>query len=311
MTDVVEPRTPEPTSAPPTSQPSASTDAAPKAPSRQGGGPWLFRLAAAWLIFIVVVTVLFAIFGDSLPLLSDPTERNADAIKQGPSRDHLFGTATFGQDVLSRVVEGGRISLFVATVVTAIGIIVGGAMGLLAGYYRGWVDTLVRLVVNVTLSIPALLLVIFIVAVRSQSLANVIFAVTLLAIPALARIVRASTLQVADLEYVKAAEVLGAKRFSILVREVLPNVMPTLISFAFLTTGIILVAESTLSFLGLSVEAPTITWGSIISEGRISFSETPHMVFLPALVLFLTVLSLNFVGDQLLKRYDIRETAIG
>jgi peptide/nickel transport system permease protein len=134
--------------------------------------------------------------------------------------------------------------------------------------------------------------------------------VSLLAIPALARIVRGATLQVADRDYVKAAQVLGVKKLTILWREVLPNVMPTLVSFAFLTFGIVLVAESSLSFLGLSVEAPTITWGSIIGEGRIKFNETPHMVFLPSAVLFLTVLSLNFVGDQLLKRFDIKEAGI-
>ncbi len=267
---------------------------------------WLFIFASAWLILVVVVTI----FGEALPFVSDPDERNADLIKASPSWDHWFGNATFGQDVFSRVVVGGRISLFVAAVVTTIGIVHGGSLGLLAGYLRGWVDSIVRLFITVTLSVPALLLVIFIVAVRGQSLANVIFAVSLLAIPALARIVRASTLQVADREYVRAAEVVGAKKGSILIREVLPNVMPTLISFAFLTTGIILVAESSLSFLGLSVEAPTITWGSIIAEGRISFQDTPHMVFLPAMVLFLTVLSLNFVGDHLLKRYDIRESAL-
>ena len=267
---------------------------------------WLFIFASAWLILVVVVTI----FGEALPFVSDPDERNADLIKASPSWDHWFGNATFGQDVFSRVVVGGRISLFVAAVVTTIGIVLGGSLGLLAGYLRGWVDSIVRLFITVTLSVPALLLVIFIVAVRGQSLANVIFAVSLLAIPALARIVRASTLQVADREYVRAAEVVGAKKGSILIREVLPNVMPTLISFAFLTTGIILVAESSLSFLGLSVEAPTITWGSIIAEGRISFQDTPHMVFLPAMVLFLTVLSLNFVGDHLLKRYDIRESAL-
>ena len=153
-------------------------------------------------------------------------------------------------------------------------------------------------------------LVIFIVAIRSQSLFTVIVAVSLLAIPALARIVRGATLQVADRDYVKAAQVLGVKKLTILWREVLPNVMPTLVSFAFLTFGIVLVAESSLSFLGLSVEAPTITWGSIIGEGRIKFNETPHMVFLPSAVLFLTVLSLNFVGDQLLKRFDIKESGI-
>lgn len=267
---------------------------------------YLYWFAVAWLVLVVVVVLL----GEALPFVDDPNERNADLIKAEPSWSHWFGNATFGQDVFSRVVVGGRISLFVAGVVTVIGIGVGGALGLLAGYLRGWVDSVVRFIITVTLSIPALLLVIFIVAIRDQSLTVVIVAVSLLSIPALARIVRASTLQVADREFVKAAEVIGAKKLPILIREVLPNVMPTLISFAFLTTGIVLVAESTLSFLGLSVEAPTITWGSIISEGRIDFQETPHMVFMPALVLFLTVLSLNFVGDELLKKFDIRESAL-
>jgi peptide/nickel transport system permease protein len=266
-------------------------------------GRIIYLLSAGWLILVVVVVF----FGELLPFVQDPDELDADKIKAGPSRENWFGNATFGQDVFSRVVIGGRISLVVAASVTVIGIVVGGLMGLLAGYLRGWWDSIMRVIINVTLSIPALLLVIFIVAVRGQSLLNVILAVSLLAIPALARIVRASTLQVADRDFVKAAEVLGVKKSSILFREVLPNVMPTMISFAFLTTGIVLVVESTLAFLGLSVEAPTITWGSIVAEGRITFDETPHMVFLPGLVLFLTVLSLNFVGDYLLKRYDIRE----
>ncbi len=276
----------------------------PKRPASQHN--WLFILAAGWLI----VVLFFVVFGRWLPFIQDPTAKDAQAIAQSPSWDHWFGTATFGQDVFARVVEGGRISLFVGATVTFIGIFLGGLLGLLAGYLRGWVDSLVRLLISVTLAIPALLLVIFIVTIQGQSLKNVILAVSLLAIPALARIVRASTLQVADRDYVKAAQVLGVKKGSILVREVLPNVMPTLVSFAFLTFGIILVAESSLSFLGLSVEAPTITWGSIIAEGRIKFSDTPHMVFLPGAVLFLTVLSLNFVGDQMLKRFDIKESGL-
>jgi peptide/nickel transport system permease protein len=267
---------------------------------------WIFRFSVAWLVIVIVVVAL----GELLPFVSDPNERNRDLINASPSWSNWFGNATFGQDVFSRVVVGGRISLFIALMVTAIGIVVGGIMGLLAGYLRGWVDSIMRLIITVTLSIPALLLVIFIVTIRDQSLLTVIFAVSLLAIPALGRIVRASTLQVADRDFVKAAEVLGVRKTSILIREVLPNVMPTMISFAFLTTGIVLVVESSLSFLGLSVEAPTITWGAIIAEGRIKFSETPHMVFLPGLVLFLTVLSLNLVGDQLLRRYDIREASL-
>lgn len=275
---------------------------APGAPARS----LLFPLASGWLVIVVVMCVV----GPWLPFIDDPDARNADAISQGPSWDHWFGTASFGQDVFARVLVGGRISLFVGFMVTFIGIVGGGLLGLLAGYLRGWVDSVVRVIINVTLSVPALLLVIFIVSIRGQSLLNVILAVSLLAVPALARIVRASTLQVADRDFVKAARVLGVKKLSILLREVLPNVMPTLVSFSFLTFGIILVAEGSLSFLGLSVEAPTITWGSIIGEGRIQFSETPHMVFLPGLVLFLTVLALNFVGDHLLKRYDIRESGL-
>lgn len=284
----------------------AAPDVAAPAKAKAKSGNWTFRFAVGWLILVVLVSAL----GELLPFVSDPNERNADAISQGPSWDHWFGTASFGQDVFSRVVVGGRISLFVGFMVTVIGIGLGGVLGLLAGYLRGWFDSIVRVIISVTLAIPALLLVIFIVAIRNQSLGTVIIAVSLLAIPALARIVRASTLQVADRDYVKAAQVLGVKKLSILVREVLPNVMPTLVSFAFLTFGIVLVAESSLSFLGLSVEAPTITWGSIIGEGRIKFDETPHMVFLPGAVLFLTVLSLNFVGDQLLKRFDIKESGI-
>jgi peptide/nickel transport system permease protein len=251
-----------------------------------------------------------ALVGKWLPFVDDPNAKDPSKINQGPSWSHWFGTATFGQDVFARVVEGSRISLLVGFAVTAIGIFFGGLLGLFAGYFRGWFDSVVRVIISVTLAIPALLLVIFIVAIRDQSLQTVIIAVSLLAIPALARIVRGSTLQVADRDYVKAAQVLGVKRFEILFKEVLPNVMPTLVSFAFLTFGIVLVAESSLSFLGLSVEAPTITWGSIIGEGRIKFEETPHMVFLPGAVLFLTVLSLNFVGDQLLKRFDIKESGI-
>jgi peptide/nickel transport system permease protein len=268
--------------------------------------PWSYYLALAWL----AIVIFFVVFGEWLPWVDDPNARDSSAITQPPSWEHWFGTASFGQDVFSRVVVGGRISLFVGFMVTAIGIIVGGALGMLAGYLRGWVDSVVRLIINATLSVPALLLVIFIVTIRGQSLWSVIIAVSLLAIPSLARIVRASTLQVAERDFVKASEVLGVRRASILVREVLPNVMPTLVSFSFLTFGIILVVEGSLSFLGLSIEAPAITWGSIINEGRAKFRDTPYMVFIPGAVLFLTVLSLNFVGDHLLKRFDIKESGL-
>ena len=265
----------------------------------------VFWLSVAW----IVVLVVFVVLGDLNPLVPAPDERDRELINAAPTWSSPMGNTNFGESVFAQTVIGGRISIFIASVVTAIGIIVGGGLGLLAGYLKGWVDGVVRLVINVTLSVPALLLVIFIVVVRGRSTLNIIIAVSVLAIPALARIMRASTLQVADREFVKAAEVLGVKRSAILVREVLPNVMPTLLSFAFLTTGIVLVAESSLAFLGLGPIGET-SWGTIIATGRIKFNDAPHVVFGPAIVLFLTVLALNLAGDRLLKRFDIREAGI-
>ena len=294
--------------APDIARASAAADVAVERAGRSTRRNWVFGAAVTWLVVVAVM----ALVGEWLPFVKDPTEKNARAIAQGPSWSNWFGTDTFGQDVFAQVVQGSRISLFVGFAVTFVGIVVGGLLGLLAGYLRGWFDSVIRVIINVTLAIPALLLVIFIVAIRDQSLTTVVIAVSLLAIPALARIVRGSTLQVADRDYVKAAQVLGVRKGSILWREVLPNVMPTLVSFAFLTFGIVLVAEGSLSFLALSVEAPTVTWGSIIAEGRnlMNTKSKVHMVLFPGVVLFLTVLSLNFVGDQLLKRFDIKEAGI-
>lgn len=271
--------------------------------TRRRSSSWIVWASVVWLVVLGV----FVVLGELNPLVSGSDEWDADLINAGPSWSHWFGNDSFGQDVFARTIIGGRISLTIALAVTFIGMAVGGTLGLLAGYFRGWFDSVIRLIINVTLSVPALLLVIFIVTVRGRSIWNVIFAVSLLSIPALARIVRASTLQVADRDYVKAAEVLGVKRLTILLREVAPNVMPTMVSFAFLTTGIVLVAEGALSFLGLSVPPPDYTWGSIIAAGRDNFQDAPHVVYCPAAVLFLTVLALNFVGDRLLKRFDVKE----
>ena len=265
----------------------------------------VFWLSITWL----VVLLIFVILGDNNPLVPDPDLKDRDLINAAPTWSSPMGNTSFGESVFAQTVVGGRISIFIATMVTAIGIVVGGGLGLLAGYLKGWVDGVIRLVINVTLSVPALLLVIFIVVVRGRSTGNIILAVSLLAIPALARIMRASTLQVADREFVKASEVLGVRRGAILIRDVLPNVMPTLLSFAFLTTGIVLVAESSLAFLGLGPIGET-SWGTIIAQGRSKFADAPHVVFGPAIVLFLTVLALNLAGDRLLKRFDIRESGI-
>ncbi len=277
-------------------------------------------LSIAWLVLLSGAALL----APQLGFLDDPNELGTEFLacppinlpvvdilecEQSAGWDHPFGTNALGQDILAQVVWGGRVSLLVGLVGTAVGITLGGLLGLLAGYYRGWVDTIVSGVISAMLSIPALVLVSFIIAMRdARTVGNVMLAVCILAVPSLARIVRAKTLEFADREFVQAAKVLGAKDRRIVFREILPNVMPAMVSFAFLAVGIIIVAESSLSFLGQSVERPTATWGKIVADGVGKMDEGgAHMVLMPSLVLFFTVLALNYIGDRFLKRFDIRE----
>ncbi len=291
---------------------------------RGRAGEIVFWVCVAWLAAITLLSVLAPWLG----FLKDPDELSADftacpgwfdALDALPvlafnceattGLDHPFGTNALGQDVFAQVAHGGRVSLWVGFVGTVVGITVGGLMGLLSGYYRGWIDTIVSGAISVLLSIPALVLVAFIIAMRdARTVGNVILAVCVLAVPSLARIVRSTTLQYAEREFVQAARVLGARDRRILFREILPNVMPAMVSFAFLALGIIIVAEASLSFLGQSVERPVATWGKIVADGRDKLDEGgAHLVLVPSGVLFLTVVSLNYIGDRLLKRFDIRE----
>ncbi len=289
--------------------------------SRRGrAGNVFFWFSIAWLVVLAGASLL----APQLGFLDDPNDLSADFLACPPldlpvvdllecektaGWDHPFGTNALGQDIFSQVIWGGRVSLFVGLVGTIVGITVGGLLGLVAGYYRGWVDIIVSGIISAMLSIPALVLVSFIIAMRdARTVGNVVLAVCILAVPSLARIVRAKTLEYADREFVQAAKVLGAKDRRILFQEILPNVMPAMVSFAFLAIGIIIVAESSLSFLGQSVERPTATWGKIVADGVGKMDEGgAHMVLMPSLVLFVTVLALNFIGDQFLKRFDIRE----
>lgn len=271
------------------------------------------RFARIFLWFCVawmVAISLLALLAPVLPFVKDPQALGAGEPLAGPNSTNWFGTDALGRDVFAQVAWGGRVSLLVGLVGTVVGMSLGGLLGLLAGYYRRGVDGFVSGLIAVMLSIPALVLVSFIVALRGQDLANVMLAVCILAVPSLARIVRSATLQYAEREFVQAAHVLGARDRRILFREILPNVMPAMVSFAFLALGIIIVAEGALSFLGLSVERPTPTWGKVVSDGLGQMEDAPHLVLFPSLVLFLTVLALNYIGDDLLKRFDIRESML-
>jgi peptide/nickel transport system permease protein len=192
----------------------------------------------------------------------------------------------------------------------AIGMLVGGTLGLIAGYFRGAIDTVITALANILLAFPPLILALALVSFMGQNLRNVIIALAILSIPSLTRITRAATLTFSQREFVMASRTLGASHWRVITREVLPNVVPPMASFALLAIAVVVVAEGALSFLGLSVEAPTPSWGGIINEGRDILDEAPHVALIPCAVMFVTLLALNYVGDKLRQIWDVREVRL-
>lgn len=223
---------------------------------------------------------------------------------------YLLGTDSIGRDILSRLVHGARVSLLIGLLSPLIGLLVGGALGVLAGYYRGRVEGVVVAAMDIILAFPALVLLLGITFYLGPSLPNLILALGFLSVPASARVARANTLSLAGREFVLAAKAMGASDLYILVREIVPNVVMPLLVFAMLLVAVLIVAEGTLSFLGLSVPAPTPSWGAMIEEGRELLDEAPHVTMIPAAAMCLTVLSFNLLGDRLRGLIDPRESRL-
>ena len=263
-------------------------------------------LSAGWLILVIASAVLAPWLG----FLDDPHKPLAGPPEEGPSWSNWFGTDQLGRDMFARSVWGGRLSLSIAGPAVGIGIVVGGVLGVMAGYFGKWIDLTISSVVNVALALPALVFALFIVTMLGQSYLNVTIAVTILTIPAIARIARAQALRFAAREFVTVADMMGAKWPRLLFREVLPNVVPALASIAFLAMGIVIIAEGSLSFIGVSVGSPSITWGNILSAGKGRLEDAPHIALITGGVMFVTLMALNFVGDEMLRRLDVREARI-
>ena len=281
----------------------AEVEPAPAIPTRRG--LLIFWLAVAW-ITIVVST---AIAADWLPLAS-PSDMDLLARRAGPSADHWLGTDALGRDMLSRLVFGARISLTVGLIAPLLGLVIGGGLGMLAGYFRGRFESLVVGGIDVLLAFPPLVLALAITTYLGQSVLNVTITLGILSIPTLARVARAATLTFAEREFVTAARALGAGHGRILMRELLPNIALPLIPFFLLAVAVIIVVEGALSFLGLGVPQPAPSWGAMIAEGRDSLDTAPSIAFLPAGAMFLTVLAFNMVGDRLRASTDPRQAAL-
>lgn len=266
---------------------------------------WGARVSALWLTALVLAAVL-------APLLPLPSYEEGELIVMltTPSAEHWLGTDSLGRDILARSIWGARVSLLVAAGSVSVGLLIGGALGLVAGYFGGRTDALVMGGMTVMLSFPALILAIAIVSSLGPDLRNVVLAIGVLFIPAFARIARANTLVFREREFVRAAVALGATLPRILLREILPNLIPSLLSYGLLMVAVAILAEAALGFLGLSVRPPLPSWGGMIGSERGNLSEAPHAVFLPALMMFVTTLSVNVLGERGRRLFDIKAQAL-
>jgi len=275
----------------------------PVAKRRKLGG--LFLCAVAWILLIG----LAAVFAAFLPIAS-PTDMDMLGKRAPPSAEHLLGTDSLGRDMLSRLIYGARVSLTVGLLSSVIGVTVGGALGMLAGYFRGRLETLTVGGVDVLLAFPPLVFLLAVLAYLGQTVLNITLVIGVLSIPAFTRVARAVTLSLSEREFVVAARALGATHSRILLRELLPNVSLPLVAFFLLGVAVTIVVEGALSFLGLGVPPPAPSWGSMIAEGRESLDIAPWLAFLPAGTMFITVLAFNIVGDTLRALTDPRPGAL-
>jgi peptide/nickel transport system permease protein len=274
-------------------------------------GFW-FWAAVVWLCLLV----LAALLADLLPL-KDPNATFRGVARDGPSRTHWFGADNIGHDVFSRTIYGARRSLAVAATATALGLTMGAVVGMISGYYRRGLDTAIQAVINVILAIPGLVLLLALVsflappgeASPGRQMFWVTIALSFLVIPTIARVTRAQTMVWGDRDFVMAARTLGARNKRIMVREIFPNVIPTLVSFAFTLLAVLIVLEGALAFFGIG-DVSGVSWGIMIQNGRSQLERSPHMVLFPALFMFFTIIALNILGDQLRTKFDVREGGI-
>ena len=285
------------------------TSATASAPLRQAGKPR--RSIMRWTpIILIALFVLAAVFA---PLLApyDPNSQNLLGRMRPPgtvsrSFHYLLGSDELGRDLLTRLIYGARVSLFVAIASVILSGVVGVLLGMLAGYLRGWVELIVMRLVDVFLSIPAILLAIITVAVLGTGLVNVIVVLALTRWPRYARIAYGQTLSVANMPYVRLAAFMGASTPRVLLRHILPNIIGAVTVVATLEFGLMVLFEAGLSFLGLGVQPPTASWGAMLSSGRNYLATAWWIATFPGLCLFLLILAVNLIGDDLRDHFDPR-----
>jgi peptide/nickel transport system permease protein len=257
------------------------------------------RVGAA-IVLLAVVAAL------SAPWVApyDPASQQLSLRLERPSVHHPFGLDELGRDIFSRVLAGARISLLVGITVVGISTLVGVSLGAIAGYFGGWIDDLISRGIDVLLAFPGILLAIALVAVLGPSLTNVVLALSVIGWVGYARLVRGQVLRAREFEFVQAARALGASTARILVRHILPTTMPAVMVQASLGMAGAILAEAALSFLGLGVQPPTPSWGTMLNGGRLHLLDAPHLTIFPGAAIAVLVLGFNFLGDGLRDAID-------
>ncbi len=264
----------------------------------------MMRLGLALVGVVVAAGVLGPLV---LPL--DPVTQELPLRLAGPSWGHPFGLDELGRDILARLLTGARVSLLVGGVVVSVSVAVGVALGAIAGYAGGLVDDGISRVMDVLLAFPGLLLAIALVAVLGPSLGHVVLALSLIGWVGYARLVRGHVLRAREWDFVQAARALGASTPRILLRHILPSALPAITVQATLGMGGAILSEASLSFLGLGVQPPAPSWGTMLNNGRVHLLDAPHLTVVPGLAIALLVLGFNFLGDGLRDRIDPYATA--
>ena len=272
---------------------------------------WLTRFCTLWLILVILAAAL----ADLIPGLPDPDYQGFvfgdGKTNEGPTASHWLGTDNVSRDILARLIYGARVSLIFAFSLVTVGVIVGGTLGSIAGYFRGFLETFLMALVDTWLSFPALIGLVFVTTMLGMRNLLVLCLVGFVFVwPSYTRIARAVALSVSGQDFVTAARAIGTSRRRILFREIFPNVFPALLAYSLVGMAILIILESTLSFLGLGVEIPTASWGGMINQARQDLLINVWPAVFPAVTLFMTVYSFNNLADWLREQTAARSAAI-
>lgn len=276
-----------------------------------------FWMPATWLIFIIACA--FSAHWWPLPQFDQMDWGNQAALPWSEVLNrsgadtcfvHVLGTDSVGRDILARLLFGARISLTIGFFSTLIGMLIGGGLGMLSGFYRGRFETLIGGAMDTMLAFPNLVLLLAVTYLIGASLTNITLVLGCLTVPAFCRVARANTLRFVELEFVQAARALGARDRTIILQEILPNVLIPLSVYALLVMAYLIIIEGGLGFIGLSVPAPTPSWGGMIAEGYGVLKHAPHVSLIPMAAMFMTILSFNLLGDRLRSLADARESRL-